>query len=68
VRPSKSILDLTTKSVMKKWNTRSFAAGVNRDVIGKGAEMLGMKLEDLIEETITALKKNAAHIGLAEKK
>jgi predicted hydrolase (HD superfamily) len=68
VRPSKSILDLTTKSVMKKWNTRSFAAGVNRDVIGKGAEMLGMKLEDLIEETITALQKNAAHIGLAEKK
>jgi predicted hydrolase (HD superfamily) len=53
---------------MKKWNTRSFAAGANRDVIGKGAEMLGMKLEDLIEETITALQKNAAHIGLAEKK
>jgi predicted hydrolase (HD superfamily) len=52
VRPSKSILDLTTKSVMKKWNTRAFAAGANRDVITKGAEMLSMKVEELVEETI----------------
>ena len=64
VRPSKSILDLTIKSVMKKWNTRSFAAGANRDVITKGADMLGMKVEDLIEETILAMQKVAELIGL----
>ena len=64
VRPSKSILDLTTKSVMKKWNTRSFAAGANRDVITKGADMLGIKVEELIGETILAMQKNAEVIGL----
>jgi len=64
VRPSKSILDLTAKSVMKKWNTRAFAAGANRDVIAKGAEMLGKTVEDLVEETITAMQKSAEGIGL----
>jgi len=64
VRPSKSILDLTTKSVMKKWNTRAFAAGANRDVIAKGAEMLGKPVEELVEETIIAMQKAADVIGL----
>jgi len=64
VRPSKSILDLTTKSVMKKWNTRAFAAGANRDVIVKGAGMLGMTVEELVEETILAMQKAADAIGL----
>ncbi|HEY3389550.1 MAG TPA: HDIG domain-containing protein [Prolixibacteraceae bacterium] len=64
VRPSKSILDLTTRSVMKKWNTRSFAAGANRDVITKGADMLGIKVEALAEETILAMQKRAEIIGL----
>jgi len=64
VRPSKSILDLTTKSVMKKWNTKAFAAGANRDVITKGADMLGIKVEELVEETILAMQKRAELIGL----
>jgi len=64
VRPSKSVLDLTSKSVMKKWNTRSFAAGANRDVIAKGADMLGMKVEELVEDTILAMQKGAELIGL----
>jgi putative nucleotidyltransferase with HDIG domain len=64
VRPSKSVLDLTTKSVMKKWNTRAFAAGANRDVIAKGAEMLGMKVEELVGEVIIAMQKRAEEIGL----
>ncbi|MCE1197892.1 MAG: hydrolase [Marinilabiliales bacterium] len=64
VRPSKSILDLTTKSVMKKWHTRAFAAGANRDVIAKGAEMLGLSIEALVEETIVAMQKRAEEIGL----
>jgi predicted hydrolase (HD superfamily) len=64
VRPSKSILDLTTKSVMKKWNTKAFAAGANRDVISKGAEMLGKSVEELVDETIAAMQKGADVIGL----
>ncbi len=64
VRPSRSILDLTVKSVMKKWNTRTFAAGANREVIAKGAEMLGISIEDLVEETINAMQKRAEIIGL----
>jgi predicted hydrolase (HD superfamily) len=65
VRPSRSILDLTTKSVMKKWNTRAFAAGVDRDVIIKGADMLGKGIEELVEETIIAMQKRAEIIGLS---
>jgi predicted hydrolase (HD superfamily) len=64
VRPSKSILDLTTKSVMKKWNTRAFAAGANRDVIAQGAQMLGMSIQELVDETILAMQKAAETIGL----
>ena len=64
VRPSKSILDLTTRSVMKKWNTRAFAAGANRDIIAKGAGMLGLTVESLVEETILAMQKGAEAIGL----
>ena len=64
VRPSKSILDLTTKSVMKKWNTRAFAAGANRDVISKGAAMLGMSVEELVDETILGMQASAEQIGL----
>jgi len=64
VRPSKSILDLTAKSVMKKWNTRAFAAGANREVIKKGADMLEMEVEELVEETIAAMQKRAELIGI----
>jgi predicted hydrolase (HD superfamily) len=64
VRPSKSILDLTTKSVMKKWHTRAFAAGANRDVITKGATMLGKSVEELVGETIAAMQLAVDTIGL----
>jgi len=43
VRPSKSVLDMKAKSVKKKWKDKAFAAGVNRAVITKGAEMLGIE-------------------------
>ena len=65
VRPSKSLADLETKSVKKKWKTAAFAAGVNREVIEKGAAMLGVDLDDLIGETILAMRPVAAQIGLA---
>ncbi|MGI6605400.1 MAG: hydrolase [Firmicutes bacterium] len=64
MRPNKSILDLEVKSVKKKFKSKGFAAGVNREVIQKGAEMLGMDLDYLIQETIKGMKKVAAEIGL----
>ncbi|MGF7429851.1 HDIG domain-containing protein [Thermoanaerobacterium thermosaccharolyticum] len=64
MRPSKSILDLEVKSVKKKWKQKSFAAGVNRDVIAEGAELLGMDLDKVIEETIIGMRDVADEIGL----
>lgn len=56
MRPSKSVQDLELKSVKKKFKAKSFAAGCSRDVIEKGAEMLGWSLDDLIQQTIDALR------------
>ncbi|WP_416198334.1 MAG: putative hydrolase, HD superfamily [Sporanaerobacter sp.] len=64
VRPSKSVLDMKVKSVKKKWKDKSFAAGVNRQVIEEGAEMLGMSLDEIIEETIKGMQNVAEEIGL----
>lgn len=64
VRPSRSILDLTVQSVKKKWKTKSFAAGANREVIMQGAEMLGIPLDELIAETIAGMQKEADALGL----
>ena len=65
VRPSKSIEDLEVKSVKKKWKDKTFAAGVNREVIQKGTDMLGMELSELMQYTIDGMKSVAAEIGLA---
>ena len=65
VRPTKSVMDLASKSVMKKWNNARFAAGVNRGVIEKGAAMLGMELTVLIDEVIAGMRAVAGEIGLA---
>jgi putative nucleotidyltransferase with HDIG domain len=64
MRPSKSILDLTTKSVRKKWKQKSFAAGVDRGIIEKGVQMLGMELGEVMAETIKGMQKVADEIGL----
>ena len=56
MRPSKSVMDLELKSVKKKFKTPSFAAGCSREVISKGAEMLGWELDELIERTILAMR------------
>jgi len=65
VRPSKSVLDMEPKSVKKKWKEKSFAAGVNREVIEKGAAMLGVDLGELIGDAILAMREVADQIGLA---
>ena len=64
VRPSKSVMDMTVKSVKKKWKSPSFAAGVDRSIIRKGAEMLGIEIGELIEDTIMGMREVAEEIGL----
>ena len=64
VRPSQSVLDLTAKSVKKKWKDKRFAAGVNRSIIENGAAMLGAELNELIEDTILGMREAAGAIGL----
>lgn len=56
LRPSKSVQDLEVKSVKKKFKSKSFAAGCSREVIERGAALLGWSLEELIERTIQALR------------
>lgn len=56
MRPSKSVQDLELKSVKKKYKNKNFAAGCSREVIERGAEMLGWELDDLITQTIEALR------------
>jgi len=64
VRPSKSVMDVKTKSVKKKWKDKRFAAGVDRSIIEKGAQMLGLELPDLINDTIMGMREVAEEIGL----
>lgn len=64
VRPSRSVLDLPVKSVLKKWKDKAFAAGVDRKVIEKGAALMGVPLEELIADTIEGMKTVAETIGL----
>ena len=56
MRPSKSVRDMELKSLKKKYKDKKFAAGCSRDVISKGAEMLGWELDELLEKTLDAMK------------
>jgi predicted hydrolase (HD superfamily) len=56
MRPSKSVQDLELKSVKKKYKSKNFAAGCSREVIERGADLLGWELDDLIVQTIEALR------------
>jgi predicted hydrolase (HD superfamily) len=60
MRPSKSVSDLEVKSVRKKYKDKKFAAGCSREVIERGAEMLGWPLDELIEKTILAMRASSA--------
>jgi predicted hydrolase (HD superfamily) len=64
MRPSRSLSDLETKSVMKKWKDKTFAAGVDRSLIEKGCLMLGMDLSEVITLSIAGMRQAAAEIGL----
>lgn len=64
VRPSRSVMDLQAKSVLKKWKDKSFAAGASRSIIEKGAAMLGMELPGLITDVILGMREVASSLGL----
>ena len=63
MRPSKSVDDLTAKSLKKKFKDRKFAAGCSREVIERGADMLGWSLDELMERTIAAMQASPAANG-----
>jgi putative nucleotidyltransferase with HDIG domain len=67
VRPSKSIHDVEVSSVEKKWGSSSFAAGVKREDIEEGAEMLGVPLDEHIGVVLAAMQDIADELGLAGK-
>src|ERR1051326_3614029 len=65
VRPTKSIHDVDVRAVKKKMKDKAFARAVNRDDIVRGAEELGMSLDDVIENVIVGLRGDALRLGLA---
>ena len=65
MRPSKSTKDMELKSLKKKYKSKGFAAGCNRDVIEKGAEMLGWELSVLQEKTLKAMQESEDKINEA---
>jgi putative nucleotidyltransferase with HDIG domain len=65
VRPTKSIHDVDVRSVKKKMKDKAFARAVNREDIKRGAEELGLPLDEVVEQVIAALKSDAERLGLA---
>jgi predicted hydrolase (HD superfamily) len=64
IRPSKSILDLEVSSVKKRLKDKAFARGVNREDVTKGAEELGVPLDEHIAFCISAMREHADALGL----
>jgi putative nucleotidyltransferase with HDIG domain len=64
VRPSKSIHEVDVAAVKKKMKDKAFARAVNREDITRGAEELGLPLDDVISNVIAALKADAERLGL----
>ncbi len=64
MRPSRSLSDLGVKSVKKKWKTKGFSANVDREIIAKGAQMLAMELDKVIELTIEGMRSISDQLDL----
>jgi len=64
VRPSKKLADVNVRSVVKKWKEKSFAAGVDREIIERGAEELGVELAEHIETVLKAMQGISEKLGL----
>lgn len=56
MRPSRSVMDMELKSLKKKYKSTGFAAGCSREVIARGAEMLGWELDELLDRTLAAMR------------
>ncbi len=65
VRPSRSLYDLTSSSVKKKWKDKAFAAGANRDEIARATQEFGMDLWEHTDNVILAMRGIAPELGLA---
>jgi putative nucleotidyltransferase with HDIG domain len=64
VRPSRSLMDLTSASVKKKWKDRAFAAGANREEIARATEEFGIELWEHVDNVILAMRTIAPELGL----
>jgi len=64
VRPSKSVLDLEASSVIKRMKDKAFARAVSRDDLQRGAEELGVPLQDHVSNVIAFLRVQAEPLGL----
>ncbi len=64
MRPSRSVMDMEVKSVKKKFKDKSFAAGVDREVILRGCEMLELSLDEVIEDAIAGMREVHEALGL----
>ena len=64
MRPSKSVMDMEVSSVKKKFKDKRFAAGVNRDVILGGCELLGLSLDDVIQKSILGMQDAHEALGM----
>lgn len=64
VRPSKKLADVDVKAIKKKWKEKSFAAGVDREAIVRGAEELGVDLDEHLGVVLAAMQENAEALGL----
>ncbi len=65
VRPSRSLYDLTSASVKKKWKDKAFAAGANRDEIAQSTQEFGVDLWEHTDNVILAMRSIAPELGLA---
>lgn len=62
MRPSKSVQDMELKSLKKKYKDKKFAAGCSREIIAKGAELLGWELDELFTKTLEAMRSDEARV------
>lgn len=65
VRPARRLADVDVRAVLKKWRDKAFARGVDREAVLRGAEELGVSLEQHVEHVLVALQENATALGLA---
>ena len=66
MRPSKSVADMELKSLKKKFKDKKFAAGCSREVILRGAELLGWEPDELMQRTLDAMKATEAQVAAEE--